>query len=163
LQLGDWTSTGDTIDGNGRDGIVMDQSTLVLSGSAASPCSVSGNGTMATSNGISITNRGATLMLSGCVVLGNSGNGLLIPEMGTWDLGGGQLASPGGNTLSSPDPALRNGAAGVCYRSTFRDLSAADDHWSQCPPSQSNDCSGGIDIGLLVLGSRADTGGCLTP
>jgi hypothetical protein len=161
LQIADWTSTGDTFDGNRGTGISIDQSRVVISGAAGAPCSVSGNGTMTPSHGIEFTNRSATLMMSGCVVLANSDCGVMAPDMVTIDLGS-TTGSPGGNTFGSSTASLKNATAGICYGNNFRPLQAQNDHWSQCPPSQSDTCAGGLDI-CVPGGVALQLDGCQTP
>jgi hypothetical protein len=104
----------------------------------------------------------STLTLMSCAVLGNSGNGILVTNRGTINLGDG-VGSLGGNTLQSPDPARRNQGAGVC--TAVANVSARSDHGSQCPPRQvqgDTACQGGIDIGV-VLQATVNAASCLSP
>jgi hypothetical protein len=158
-----WTSTSDTIIQNLRGGVSAgtgsDFVLLAMTNSNISNNGYGGSG----GDGVWINGAGTSATLTGCEIIFNHDNGVLIDGSSIANLGDPAMINPGQNQLQSS--VLANGAVGVCNHTTNL-VSAERNHWSACPPTQGggvHPCSGGFDIGTDNSGGSFDSFGCLSP
>jgi hypothetical protein len=100
--------------------------------------------------------------MRGCSVIGNTHVGVKAIPLSTMTVPSvaidlGTADDPGMNVLQSS--STPNGDAGLCNL-TVDAWSAVGNSFSGCPPSVSQGCTGGLDIGLGPTAPGPDTSQC---